>query len=477
MRLAHDRYFDPEPSQRKIALEIFDSAVQLPIISAHGHVDPALFVDEKTSFGTPCQVFIIPDHYVYRMLYSQGIAMEDIGVPRIDGGHFEDNHRKIWQIFAENFHLFRGTPTGAWLDYELSEVFGIEDRLNAKNAQDIYEQLESKLALPEFKPRALFQSFGIQVLCTTDHAYDRLDYHRMIRESGWSGDIRPTFRPDSVVNLDTPGWQENISKLSDASGIDITSYRTFLLALKKQREYFKRFGAVSTDHAAQSSYTTILSNREATRIFQHALKGSVTLAEAKQFTGHMIVEMARMSIEDGLVMQLHPGSFRDHNVRNLINFGPNTGADIPICAEYTRNLRPLLELFGNDPRLTLILFTLDESTYSRELAPLAGHYPAVKLGPPWWFFDSLNGIRRYFDLVMETAGIYNTVGFNDDTRAFPSIPARHDLWRRASANWLASMTIRHIINLEDAVDMMADLAHRLVERAYRINSAQVNRIS
>ncbi len=471
MKLPDDRFLSPDPSQKKIALDIIESSRGYPIISPHGHVDPALFVDSEAVFGTPSQVLIIPDHYVYRMLYSQGIPLEDVGIPRVDGGHSDSNQRRIWQVFAENFHLFRGTPTGIWLKYELSEIFGVDDKLNAQNAQLIYDQIEAKLTMPEFKPRALFQRFGIQVLCTTDHAYDRLDHHRLIRKSGWNAEIRPTFRPDSVVNLDTPEWRENILRLSETSEIDITSYGAFVSALEKQRELFKEFGSVATDHAAPTAYTTTLTKREASTIFHHALKGHIRPDETKQFTGHMLVEMARMSSEDGLVMQFHPGSFRDYNSEIYRKFGSNTGADIPVLSEYASNLHPLLEAFGNDTRFSLILFTLDESTYARELAPLAGHYPAVKLGPPWWFFDSLNGIRRYFDLVMETAGIYNTVGFNDDTRAFLSIPARHDLWRRASADWLAGLTIRHVIDMEEALDMMAEISYRLARRAYKLDQS------
>ena len=214
--------------------------------------------------------------------------------------------------------------------------------------------------------------------------------------------------------------------------------------------------------------TAELTPSEADTIFQRALHGKIDSSDVSRFTAHMLMEMARMSIEDGLVMQLHPGSLRNHNEVIFQKFGLDKGADIPIQTEYTQNLRPLLNKYGNDSRLTLILFTLDETTYSRELAPLAGHYPALKLGPPWWFFDSLNGMARYFDRVMETAGIYNTAGFNDDTRAFCSIPARHDLWRRASADWLAGLVARHIIDMNDAKEMIQDLAVNLAKRAYKL---------
>jgi glucuronate isomerase len=466
--LPEDRYFDPDPSQRKVAINLYKSVAHLPIISPHGHVDPRLLADEKASFGSAADLFIIPDHYVFRMLYSQGIPLEHLGVPRVDGGPVERDHQKIWQIFADHFHMFRGTPTGAWLAHELYFVFGIEEKLSSKTAMAIYDQIETKLASAEFRPRALFKRFNIEVLCTTDAATDPLLYHQQIRKSGWDGNIRPTFRPDGVTNLRNPRWRENIDALSQVSGISVDSYSKFIQALKDRRSFFKSMGAAATDHAAESAFTEELSLSEAEAIFLRALQGSATAADAQRFTAHMIMEFARMSLEDGLVMQLHIGSVRDYNELLYKRFGTDKGADIPGQSEFTRNLRPLLNQYGNDLRLKLILFTLDESTYGRELAPLAGHYPAIKLGPPWWFFDSINGMKRYFDQVMETAGIQNTAGFNDDTRAFASIPARHDLWRRISANWVAGLVTRGIVDLEDAQEMVVDLAYRLAKKAYML---------
>jgi glucuronate isomerase len=305
-------------------------------------------------------------------------------------------------------------------------------------------------------------------MCTTDAATDPLTHHQALRSSGWDGNLRPTFRPDAVVDLLTPGWSDNVKALSKASGINVTLYKEFIRALENRRAFFKSMGAVATDHASETAYTAELGSSEAEAIFQRALQGKTSLEDARRFTAHMIMEFARMSIDDGLVMQLHVGSIRDHN--NLIyqRFGANMGADIPTQSEFTHNLRPLLNKYGVDTRLTLILFTLDESTYSRELAPLAGHYPAVKLGPPWWFYDSINGMTRYFDRVMETAGLHKTAGFNDDTRAFPSIPARHDLWRRVSADWIAGLVVRGIVDLGDAHEMILDMAYRLAKRAYKM---------
>jgi glucuronate isomerase len=464
--LSEDRYFDPDPAQRRVARELYHSVADLPLICPHGHVDPRLLADDAATFGTPAELLIIPDHYVFRMLYSQGIPLEALGIPRADGSPVEEDHRKIWQVFAENFYLFRGTPTGAWLSHELHVVLGIEDRLTEATAQAIYDQIEARLAMPEFRPRALFEQFNIEVLCTTDAATDPLLHHQAIRASGWKGDIRPTFRPDAVVNLLAPGWRDNIDALSDVSGINVHSYPAFVQALEARRTFFKSLGAAATDHAAQSAHTDELSPSEVEAIFQRALRGQATPEDAHRFTAHMIMESARMSIEDDLVMQFHVGSVRNYNRLVFDRFGPDKGCDIPERSEFTHNLRPLLNKYGNDHRLTLILFTLDETTYARELAPLAGHYPSLKLGPPWWFHDSINGIKRYFDQVMETAGLHNTAGFNDDTRAFPSIPARHDLWRRVSANWVAGLVVYGIVELDDAHEMILDMAYRLARRAY-----------
>jgi len=350
---------------------------------------------------------------------------------------------------------------------ELNEVFGIDEKLNGDNAQAVYDAITAKLATPEFEPRAMFERFNIEVLCTTDAAHDTLEQHRAIRDSDWSGVVVPTFRPDAVVNLDIPGWRDNVNKLSAVVGYEVNSYTKLVQALEERRAFFKTMGAHAADHAALTAYTGELSSAEADRIFRRALKGEATTEDATRFTGHMLMEMARMSIEDELVMQIHVGSFRNHNAGVFDKFGLDKGCDIPVKSEFTRNLRPLLAKYGNDTRLSLILFTLDETTYSRELATLAGHYPTVKIGPPWWFHDSLNGMRRYFDTVMETAGIYNTAGFNDDTRAFPSIPARHDVWRRAAANWVAGLVVRHLVDMEDAVEMVYELAYNLAKKAYR----------
>ena len=466
--LPKDRYFGPTGGRKKMALILYQKIAGLPLVCPHGHVDPRLFADPDYRFGNPAELLIVPDHYIFRMLYSQGVALEDLGIPRRDGGPVESDPRQIWQRFAEHFYLFRATPTGLWLVNELHDVFDVNTKLTGDSAQDIYDQVAAKLAQDDFTPRALFERFNIEVLCTTDAATDPLVHHQAIRASGWSGRIRPTFRPDAVVNIDTVGWSDNIAALSEISGVTIDGYGAFIQALENRRAFFKSMGATATDHAALTPYTAELSPQAADAIFQRALRGEATAADAAQFTGHMLMEMARMSVEDGLVMQLHPGSRRDHNHSLFERFGRDMGGDIPQATEYTHNLRPLLNKYGTDSRLTLVLFTLDETTYSRELAPLAGHYPALRLGPPWWFFDSWNGMQHYFDQVIETAGLYNTAGFNDDTRAYPSIPARHDMWRRAAVNWLADLVVRGMLDEDDAVEMAAELAYGLAKRTYKL---------
>jgi glucuronate isomerase len=402
------------------------------------------------------------------MLYAHGIPLEVLGINRLDGEPVETDHRKIWQCFADHFYLFRGTPSGIWLRESLKTVFDVDQPLNSDTAQPIYDHIQKKLKEPAFSPRALYDQFFIEVLCTTDAATDNLEHHRLIRDSGWNGQILPTFRPDQLVNINQPGWRKNIQVLGDVCGYEINSYPRFIQALEERRQYFKDQGAAATDHATETAFTTEISLLDAEKIFQHGLQGGVTPDEAILFSGHMLMEFARMSIEDGLVMQWHVGSSRNHNQLLYAAFGPDKGADIPLQTEFTQSVKSLLNRFGNDIRFQLILFTLDESAYARELAPLAGHYPALKLGPPWWFHDSLNGIARYFDQVMETAGLYNTVGFNDDTRAFLSIPVRHAVWRRMSANWVAGLLVRGIVDENDAQEMVVDLAYNLAKKAYRL---------
>lgn len=467
LRLHEDRFFDPDPSIRAAARCLYDETRSLPLICPHGHVEPSLLA-ENAPFPEPTALLIIPDHYIFRMLYSRGVPMESLGIPTVDGTPVETDPRAIWQRFADQYHLFRGTPTGAWLDHELHELFGVRVRLSGETASFIYDQIAERLASPEFRPRALFERFGIEVLATTDRASDSLNSHAAIRASGWPGRVIPTFRPDAMFRIAAPSWPSDIEALARVAGSRIRDFSSFLGALAERRRYFRSFGATATDHGVVEPYTIRLTPEAAESLFAKAIAGRATLADQREFEGHMLVEMAHMSVDDGLVMQLHAGALRDHNRVVAERFGPDKGGDIPVATEYTRNLAPLLDAYGNDPRLTLLLFTLDESTYARELAPLAGHYPALRLGPPWWFNDSIEGMTRFRRQVTETAGIYNTAGFNDDTRAFCSIPARHDLSRRVDANFLGGLVARHIIDLDDARQMARALAYDLARETYRL---------
>jgi glucuronate isomerase len=469
LRLNADRFFDPDPAIRRVARELYAETQNLPLVCPHGHVDPAILA-HNAPFPEPTALLIIPDHYIFRMLYSRGVRMEDLGIPTRDGTTVECDPRIIWQRVADHWYLFRGTPSGVWLAHELHEVFAIRERLDGESAQRIYDEIAEKLQSPEFLPRTLFEQFRIEMLATTDAAADLLVHHTAIRASTWSyGHHRviPTFRPDALLRIASPAWTTELRALEAASGATVTSCETFLSAIAERRRYFASLGGTATDHAVVEPYTTELTPEDLERLFQRGRNGEATADDQRRFEGHMLIEMARLSTEDGLVMQLHPGTLRDHNMPVYERFGTDKGADIPLATEYTRNLRPLLNRYGNDPRFSMVLFTLDESTYARELAPLAGHYPALRLGPPWWFHDSIEGMRRYRERVSETAGIYNTAGFNDDTRAFCSIPARHDLARRVDANWLGGLAARHVIDMDDARDMARALAVDLVRETYR----------
>ena len=453
--LRPDRYIEAS----ELGLELYRGVAELPIVSPHGHIDVRLLADPAARLDPPGRLFVTADHYVVRMLYSQGVPLERAGL----GGAAVDD-RAVWQLLADNVHLFALTPTGLWLRETLATVFGIEERLETGSAEAIYARVEEQLATPAFAPRALLDRFRVECLSTTDSAGASLSEHRAL-----GGRVRPTFRPDAAVSLDAAGWREALAELEAAADREIGDYAAFVEALAERRAAFKALGATATDHAAASADTTRLSPGEASALFALALAGSVSPAEARRFEAHMLNEFARMSTDDGLVMQLHVGSLRDHNGPLARRFGRDIGADIPVATDWTRGLRPLLEACGNDPGFAVVLFTLDESTYSRELAPLAGHYPAVLLGCPWWFHDSPAGIDRFLDRVVETAGIYNLAGFVDDARALTALPARHDLWRRRTCGWLARKVEGGFLGEEEAHRLASELAYGLVRRAYRLD--------
>jgi glucuronate isomerase len=460
------RLFPAEATARAVAVKLYETVRDLPIISPHGHTDPRWFAENKP-FPNPAALFIQPDHYIFRMLYSQGIPLESLGIPQEDGKQSADP-REVWRIFARNYFLFRGTPTRLWMDFALENVFGLTERLTVANADEFYEAIEKKLQTPEFLPRALFERFNIETLATTDAAVDSLEFHQAIKASGWKGRVVPTFRPDAVVDAEFLGFQDNLKKLGEVSGEDVSNWKGYLAALRSRRAFFKANGAKATDHGHLTALTADLPLAEAERLYQRIFTGRLQPGDVELFQAQMLTEMAGMSVEDGLTMQLHPGSIRNYNPAVYEKFGRDKGADIPSPTEYVRALRPLLSKYGNEANFTLILFTLDETTYSRELAPIAGHFPAVKLGPSWWFQDSPEGMMRFRECATETAGFYNTVGFNDDTRAFLSIPARHDVARRVDCAFLARLVAEHRLDEAEAFEVVKDLAVNLVRKAYKL---------
>lgn len=467
LHLHPDRLFPAEPCTRDITRALYATVADLPIISPHGHTDPAWFAYDEP-FANPSDLLIVPDHYVFRMLMSQGVALDQLGIPTVDGSATESDPRAIWHRFAAHYHLFAGTPSRQWLDYVFAQVFGIDVRLETVTADLYYDTIDAALKTPAFRPRALFERFNIEAIATTEGPLDPLIHHKAIRDSGWGGKVITAYRPDPVMDPDDPRFIEKVKAFCAMTGEDVGSFAGYLRAHEKRRADFRAAGATSTDHGHPSAFTVHLSRGEIEALYARVTTGPVSAAEAELFRGHMLTEMARMSIEDGMVMQLHPGVWRSHNTQVLNRFGRDKGGDIPTSGEFVRALKPLLDLYGNDPRLTLILFTLDEDVYARELAPLAGHYPALRLGPPWWFHDSPEGMRRFRESVTETAGFYNTVGFNDDTRAFLSIPARHDVARRMDCGFLARLVAEHRMEEDEAFDLAHALSYGLAKQAYRL---------
>ncbi len=462
-----DRLFPVETGLRGLTRALYESVADLPIISPHGHCDPQWFAENKR-FPNPAELFVIPDHYVFRMLVSQGVPLTDLGVPRVDGGPTETDPRLIWKRFAEHYYLLRGTPSAMWLNHSFQHVFGLDVPLSAETADMYYDHIDAKLAQDDFRPRALFDRFKIEALATTEGALDDLKWHRQIRESGWQGRVITTYRPDAVVDPEFEGFAGNVAELGAITGEDTATWDGYLNAHRARRAYFKEFGATASDHGHPTARTEDLSAADANALFQKALKGTCTADEADAFRGHMLTEMARMSLEDGLTLQIHPGARRNHSAPVFAAHGRDKGFDIPGRTDYVAALRPLLDAVGMERDLTVILFTLDETTYGRELAPMAGAYPALRLGPPWWFFDSYEGIRKFREATTETCGFYNTAGFNDDTRAFCSIPARHDVARRSDCAYLATLVATGRLREDEAFEVAQDLTYRLAKEAYRL---------
>ncbi|HEY0435437.1 MAG TPA: glucuronate isomerase [Phenylobacterium sp.] len=471
LSLSPDRLFPADPAVRDIARRLYAGVAGLPIISPHGHTDPAWFAADEP-FADATSLLLAPDHYLYRMLYSQGVPMEALGVATRKGPAGADP-REAWRLFASHQHLFRGTPSAIWLDHVFAEVFGFDVRLEAATADLYFDRIGELLATPAFRPRALFDRFNIEVLATTESPTDELAHHRTIRESAWAkasrGRVITAYRPDPVVDPEHEDFWPSLERFGQLSGQDVRDWGGYLEAHRIRRRAFIEAGATSSDHGHPTAATADLAPPEAEALYHRILDGVRSREDAELFRAQMLTEMARMSLDDGLVLQIHPGSFRNHNAAVHRRFGRDRGADIPTRTDYVRALKPLLDRYGNEPDLTVIVFTLDETSYARELAPLAGHYPALRLGPAWWFHDSPEGMRRFREQTTETAGFYNTVGFNDDTRAFLSIPARHDVARRVDCGFLARLVAEHRLGEDEAHEVAADLAYNLARRAYKLD--------
>ena len=465
--LSDDRLFPADAAARALARQLYASVKDLPIVSPHGHTDPRWFA-ENANFPDPAQLIVVPDHYIFRMLFSQGVPLERLGVPRADGGAVETDPRAIWRLFAEHYHLFRATPSRLWLDHTFEALFGLDVPLSASTADLYYDAIDGKLKQDDYRPRALYERFNIEVIATTEGALDDLRWHAQLRQSGWKGRVVTTYRPDSVTDPDFEGFRDNIRVLGEMTGCDTGNWQGYLEAHRLRRALFRDHGATATDHGHPSADTANLSADAAAKLYQIVTSRDATPDEARLFRAQMLTEMAKMSVEDGMVMQIHAGSRRNHSADIFARFGRDKGFDIPGRTDYVQALKPLLDAVGLEPNLNVILFTLDETVYSRELAPLAGVYPCLRLGPAWWFFDSPAGMRRFRELTTETAGFYNTVGFNDDTRAFPSIPARHDVARRVDCAYLADLVVAGQLRDDEAAELAHDLAYRLAKRAYRL---------
>ena len=467
LHLHPDRLFPSDPVQRPIARRLYTQVAGLPIVSPHGHTDPAWFAQDE-AFANATELLLVPDHYVFRMLYSQGVPLDALGIPRADGSRAAVDPRAAWRVFAERFHLFRGTPSSMWLNHVFHDVFGLRVRLDAGTADEYYDTITAALQAPQFRPRALFERFGIEVIATTESPLDPLEHHAAIRASGWKGRVITAYRPDAVVDPEHEQFPEALRRFGELTGEDVHSWQGYLRAHRQRRAFFASMGATSSDHGHPTCATADLPADEARLLFAKVVSGRFTAAEAELFRAQVLTEMAAMSLDDGLVMQIHPGCFRNHNRGLFERFGRDKGADIPLRTEYVHALKPLLDRFGNEPGFTLVLFTLDESTCSRELGPLACHYPCLFLGPAWWFHDAPEGMWRFREQTLATAGFYNTIGFNDDTRAFLSIPARHDVARRIDCAVLARLVAEHRIDEDEAMDVAIDLAYHLPKRAYRL---------
>jgi glucuronate isomerase len=466
LTLHPDRLLPAEPGVREIARRLYEAVRERPIVSPHGHVDPQLLLHD-TPFADPTSLFIQPDHYVTRLLHAGGISLDRLGVG--EGPLPEDRARQAWRLLCENWGLLRGTPVRYWFDSELAEIFGVTERPDAGNADRLYDQIADQLRRDDHRPRALLRRFGIEVLATTDDPADDLAAHAALADDPQVATrVVPTFRPDRYLELARPGWAEAVKRLGAVAETDVGSYAGYLVALEQRRQFFVARGARSADHSHADAVAAPLDAGEADRIYRWALAGQVSEAEATAFRRHMILEMARMSCDDGLVMTLHPGVRRNHHPDTLVRFGPDTGHDIPVAVEFTEALRPMLARYGTHPNFHLVLFTVDPDVFAREIAPLAGFYPSVYAGAPWWFLDNPAMIGRFQREVTEICGFSRLSGFIDDTRAFCSIPARHDMSRRLDAGFIAELVAAHRLDEDEALDTITTLVSDQPRKVFKL---------
>ncbi|USQ80590.1 glucuronate isomerase [Ornithinimicrobium faecis] len=465
-QLHPDRLLPGDPGTRGIARDLYASVKGLPIISPHGHVPPE-WLAKDTPFTDPTSLLLSPDHYIFRMLHAAGVPLAELGV---GGAELDEaGARRAWEHLCRHWDLFLGTPVRYWLEDELVGIFGVTEPLSEQTAQSSYDRIAEVIAGEDFRPRALMDRFGISVLATTDDPCDDLSHHAALAaDDSFGPRVMPTFRPDKYLEPGRSDFADLVARLGEVSGEDTASYAGYVRALENRRRYFVEHGAVSSDHSHADVVTLTLEESEASRIYTAALAGTATQEESTALRRHMLVEMARMATEDGLVMTLHPGSFRNHHQPTLDAHGPDSGHDIPIQVEFTRGLRELLGRFGTADGFQLVLFTLDETVFSREIAPLAGFYPSVFAGAPWWFLDAPEAIGRYRSAVTDTIGFYRTSGFIDDTRAFCSIPARHDMSRRLDSAFLARLVADHRLREEDAHRIATDLVTRVPSTAFKL---------
>jgi glucuronate isomerase len=441
------RLLPVDPSTRAIAADLYARVAAAPIISPHGHVPPSLLLDDQP-FANPADLFITNDHYVTRLLHAAGVDLAELGA--------DADPREAWRLLARHWHLFAGTASGYWIDEALGTVLGIDPPLTMHT----YDEIASRLTEPGFRPRALFDRFGIEFLATTDDPLDDLAVHAQLQSAGLR--VAPTFRPDRYVDPDNDGFADAVARLGQ------TTFAGYLAALEARREHFIRHGAVSADHGVVEPYTVDLDPADAERLFQLVLVGGGTVEERRTFRGHMLLQLARMSVDDGLVMTIHAGVFRNHSSPTFDHFGPDTGHDLPVPTSFVHGLRPLLERFGLERDLHIVLFTVDETAYSREIAPMASFYPSLYIGAPWWFLDAPDAMARVRSAVTETAGFYRSSGFIDDTRAFLSIPARHDTARRADVGYLARLVREGRVDLSTAERIIDDLVGDIPRAVFKL---------